>query len=101
MDGKGVDDVITKLRMTFSDKEKKLLERRRQGEALMIYGSQRAFMSVELTEEELRLIDPDAYMERYNRATAEQPNYQARVILPKSEIDMLTSFDKGEASDEN
>lgn len=101
LDGKGVDDVITKLRMTFSDKEKKLLERRRQGEALMIYGSQRAFMSVELTEEELRLIDPDAYMERYNRATAEQPNYQARVILPKSEIDMLTSFEKGEASDEN
>ena len=45
-------------RMTFSDKEKKLLERRRQGEALMIYGSQRAFMKVELTEEELRLIDP-------------------------------------------
>ena len=101
LDGKGVDDVITKLRMTFSDKEKKLLERRRQGEALMIYGSQRAFMSVELTEEELRLIDPDAYMEKYNRTTAEQPNYQARVILPKSEIDMLTSFDKGEASDEN
>ena len=101
MDGKGVDDVITKLRMTFSDKEKKLLERRRQGEALMIYGSQRAFMSVELTEEELRLIDPDAYMEKYNRTTAEQPNYQARVILPKNEIDMLTSFDKGEASDEN
>ena len=67
----------------------------------MIYGSQRAFMSVELTEEELRLIDPDAYMEKYNRTTAEQPNYQARVILPKSEIDMLTSFDKGEASDEN
>ncbi len=51
LDGKGVDDVITKLRMTFSDKEKKLLERRRQGEALMIYGSQRAFMRVELTEE--------------------------------------------------
>ncbi len=66
LDGKGVDDVITKLRMTFSEKEKKLLERRRQGDALMIYGSQRAFMNVELTEEELRLIDPEAYQERYN-----------------------------------
>lgn len=56
--------------MTFSDKEKKLLERRRQGEALMIYGSQRAFMRVELTEEELRLIDPEAYQEN---TTVRQP----------------------------
>ena len=30
----------------------------------MIYGSQRAFMRVELTEEELRLIDPEAYQRK-------------------------------------
>ncbi len=96
LDGKGVDDVITKLRMTFSEKEKKLLERRRQGDALMIYGSQRAFMNVELTEEELRLIDPEAYQERYNRETPEQPDYQKRVVLTPSEIELLTTTeDKG------
>ncbi|TPF00683.1 VirB4 family type IV secretion system protein [Leuconostoc citreum] len=96
LDGKGVDDVITKLRMTFSEKEKKLLERRRQGDALMIYGSQRAFMNVELTEEELRLIDPEAYQERYNRDTPEQPDYQKRVVLTPSEIELLTTTeDKG------
>lgn len=96
LDGKGVDDVITKLRMTFSEKEKKLLERRRQGDALMIYGSQRAFMNVELTEEELRLIDPEAYQERYNRETSEQPDYQKRVVLTPSEIELLTTTeDKG------
>ena len=94
LDGKGVDDVITKLRMTFSDKEKKLLERRRQGEALMIYGSQRAFMRVELTEEELRLIDPEAYQEKYNRETAGQPDYQKRVVLTPSEIDDLTTTEE-------
>ncbi|VDH09429.1 protein TrsE [Lactiplantibacillus plantarum] len=44
----------------------------------MIYGSQRAFMRVELTEEELRLIDPEAYQEKYNRETAGQPDYQKR-----------------------
>ena len=96
LDGKGVDDVITKLRMTFSEKEKKLLERRRQGDALMIYGSQRAFMNVELTEEELRLIDPEAYQERYNRETPEQPDYQKRVVLTPSEVELLTTTeDKG------
>jgi hypothetical protein len=80
--------------MTFSEKEKKLLERRRQGDALMIYGSQRAFMNVELTEEELRLIDPEAYQEKYDRETDEQPNYQNRVILTPSEIELLTTTEE-------
>lgn len=95
LDGKGVDDVITKLRMTFSDKEKKLLERRRQGEALMMYGSQRAFMKIELTEEELRLVDPEAYQEKYSRDTDEQPDYQSRVVLTPSEIANLTEEEEG------
>ncbi|QHM67938.1 hypothetical protein C7M49_01906 (plasmid) [Pediococcus pentosaceus] len=82
--------------MNFSEKEKKLLVRKRQGEALMIYGSQRAFMKIELTEEELRLIDPEAYQERYNRDTPEQPDYQKRVVLTPSDIELLTTTeDKG------
>ena len=38
LDGKGVDEVIAKLHMKFSDKERKLLNHRRQGQCLMIYG---------------------------------------------------------------
>ncbi|MDN6839299.1 MAG: DUF87 domain-containing protein [Tetragenococcus halophilus] len=91
LDGKGVDDVITKLRMTFSEKEKKLLEKRRQGEALMIYGSQRAFMKVELTEEELRLIDPESYQTTYNRVDSNQPDYSNRVVITPSESALLLS----------
>ncbi|WP_282670618.1 VirB4 family type IV secretion system protein [Lactococcus cremoris] len=94
LDGKGVDDITSKLRMNFSEKEKKLLERRRQGDALIIYGSQRAFMNVELTEEELRLIDPEAYKEKYDRETAEQPSYQKRVVLTPTEIEMLTTTEQ-------
>lgn len=93
LDGKGVDDVITKLRMNFSGKEKKLLERRRQGNALMIYGSQRAFMNVELTEEELRLIDPEAYQQKYDRETADQPDYSKRVVLTPTEVEELTTLE--------
>ena len=94
LDGKGVDDITSKLRMNFSEKEKKLLELRRQGDALIIYGSQRAFMNVELTEEELRLIDPEAYKEKYDRETAEQPSYQKRVVLTPTEIEMLTTTEE-------
>lgn len=94
LDGKGVDDITSKLRMNFSEKEKKLLERRRQGDALIIYGSQRAFMNVELTEEELRLIDQEAYKEKYDRETAEQPSYQKRVVLTPTEIEMLTTTEE-------
>ncbi len=94
LDGKGVDDITSKLRMNFSEKEKKLLERRRQGDALIIYGSQRAFMNVELTEEELRLIDSEAYKEKYDRETAEQPSYQKRVVLTPTEIEMLTTTEE-------
>src|SRR5699024_4868428 len=65
LDDKAVEDLTEKLRLAFSEKEKKLLARRKQGEALIIHGSQRAFMKVTLTEEELRLVDPEQYAERY------------------------------------
>jgi len=92
LDNKGVDDVITKLRLNFSEKEKKLLAKKRQGEALIIYGSQRAFMRVELTEEELRIIDPEKYMEKYERETAEQPDYERRIKLTEREIEEIDQY---------
>lgn len=86
LDGKGVDEVISKLHMKFSNKEKKLLNHRRQGQCLMIYGGQRAFMNVELTEEELRLIDPEAYMKKYERNEAKQPDYTKRITFTPTEL---------------
>lgn len=86
LDGKGVDEVIAKLHMKFSDKERKLLNHRRQGQCLMIYGGQRAFMNVELTEEELRLVDPEAYMKKYEREDDEQPNYTKRITFTPTEL---------------
>lgn len=86
LDGKGVDEVIAKLHMKFSDKEQKLLNHRRQGQCLMIYGGQRAFMNVELTEEELRLVDPEAYMKKYEREDDEQPDYTKRITFTPTEL---------------
>ncbi|MEK4630529.1 DUF87 domain-containing protein [Solibacillus sp. FSL R7-0682] len=85
LDNKGVDDITEKLRMTFSEKEKKLLERRKQGEALIIHGTQRAFMRVELTEEELRLKDPARYEELYEVSAAITPNYEERIRMTELE----------------
>ena len=59
----------------------------------MIYGSQRAFMNVELTEEELRLIDPEAYQQKYGRETDNQPDYAKRVVLTPTEVEELTTLD--------
>lgn len=86
LDGKGVDEVIAKLHMKFSDKERKLLNHRRQGQCLMIYGGQRAFMNVELTEEELRLVDPEAYMKKCEREDDEQPDYTKRIAFTPTEL---------------
>lgn len=85
LDNKGVDDLTEKLRMTFSEKEKKLLERRKQGEALIIHGTQRAFMRVELTEEELRLKDPEQYEALYETPHDVMPNYEERIRMTELE----------------
>lgn len=92
LDDKGVEDLTDKLHMNFSEKEKKLLSRRKQGEALIIHGSQRAFMKVELTEEELRLKDPERYEEHYGEPAMEVPNYEERMQMTPSELVEAKNF---------
>lgn len=92
LDDKGVEDLTDKLHMNFSEKEKKLLSRRKQGEALIIHGSQRAFMKVELTEEELRLKDPERYEEHYGEPAMEIPNYEERIQMTPSELVEAKNF---------
>lgn len=92
LDDKGVEDLTEKLRLAFSEKEKKLLARRKQGEALIIHGSQRAFMKVTLTEEELRLVDPEQYAERYQNDPSVCPDYEARIRMTPSELMEVHNF---------
>src|SRR5665648_957082 len=53
LDNKGVDELIDKLKLSFSKPEISLLRAKRQGEALIIHGTKRVFMKIELTKEEL------------------------------------------------
>lgn len=89
LDSGSLDDVENKLRINFSKKERKLLERKKQGEGLIINGSKRAFMKVSLSEEELRLIDKDQYEEQYPNAI---PNYEERIKMTPIEKEEARSF---------
>lgn len=89
LDSKGLDDIENKLRINFSKKERKLLEKKKQGEALIINGSKRAFMKVSLSQEELRLIDPEQYQEQYEEVI---PDYEERIRMTAIEKEEARSF---------
>jgi len=85
MDGVGVDDVVEKLGLKFSEQEISHLTKKKKGEVLVLYGTQRAFIRVELDQEELRLWDRERYEEVYGLNADEQPNYVEQLGL--SELD--------------
>ncbi|MFC5714391.1 VirB4 family type IV secretion system protein [Thalassorhabdus alkalitolerans] len=90
LDNMGVDEVVSKLKIKFSEQEKSLLRAKRQREALFIHGSNRAFMKVELTQEELRLWDPEQYERTYGEPADIQPKYE--VEMSPSEIEEAREF---------
>lgn len=89
LDSGSIEQIENKLHIKFSNKERRLLERKKQGETLIINGSKRAFMRVELTEEELRLIDNEQYQGKYPNA---KPNYEERIEMTEPEKDEANSF---------
>lgn len=92
LDNKGVDDVVKKINLSFSDEEISLLRAKRQGEALITYGSQRAFIRVELTQEELRLWNKKRYVEKYGLDPDEIPDYEARIEMTPIEKEEVRNF---------
>ncbi|MCP8968950.1 VirB4 family type IV secretion system protein [Ectobacillus ponti] len=55
--------------LRLSEEEEHIISRRRQGEGIYVVGHHRVFMKVDVTPEELRLIDPQQYAERYKEVT--------------------------------
>ncbi len=93
IDNKGVDDLIEKLKLNFSKPEISLLRAKRQGEALMIYGTKRVFMKIELTKEELRLCNPKRYTEKYEEDAKIQPDYEKELYISPLEIEEVNNYD--------
>ncbi|WP_077324108.1 VirB4 family type IV secretion system protein [Virgibacillus siamensis] len=92
LDNSGVDELMERLKENFSEEEKQLLRARRQGEALYVHGSNRAFMKVELTKEELRLWNQQRYEKEYKVSAEEKPNYEDEIILTKTEREEAKAF---------
>ena len=93
IDNKGVDDLIEKLKLNFSKPEISLLRAKRQGEALIIYGTKRVFMKIELTKEELRLCNPRRYTEKYEEDAKIQPDYEKELYISPLEIEEINNYD--------
>ncbi|WP_079524946.1 MULTISPECIES: VirB4 family type IV secretion system protein [Halobacillus] len=87
LDNVGVEEVTSRLKENFSKEEKRLLSAKRQGEALFIHGSNRAFMKVQLTQEELRLWDQARYEKEYDLPAVDEPDYTENIRISNAEIE--------------
>ncbi len=65
------------------------MKNKKQGEALIINGSKRAFMRVELTREELRLIDQGQYENKYGD---EKIDYEEAIKMTPIEEEEALGF---------
>src|SRR5665254_7983 len=65
------------------------LRAKRQGEALIIHGTKRVFMKIELTKEELRLCNPQRYAEKYEEDATIQPDYEKELYISPLEIEEI------------
>lgn len=88
---KDVDDVNEKLKLNLSEKETNFLKKKRQGEALIFYGAQRAKLKVQLTDEELRILNPTEYTLKTGLDASKSPDWIEKVFLTQNEYNQLTN----------
>ncbi|MBV4420409.1 DUF87 domain-containing protein [Clostridium tyrobutyricum] len=89
LDNRGVDEVIEKLQLNFSKPEISLLRAKRQGEALLLYGTKRVFMKIKLSKEELRLENRKRYKEKYEKSPDIQPDYENELYISPMEMEEI------------
>lgn len=86
MDNVGVDDVINNVGLNFSEQEISHLTKKKRGEALVIYGTQRAFIKIDLDQEEIRLWDKKLYEKLFNLPAEEEVNYVEKLGLDDLDV---------------
>ncbi|EIL83339.1 hypothetical protein BAME_34030 [Bacillus sp. M 2-6] len=92
-----IKNITTKLNIKLSKQEEDFLQRKKQSEALFMYGRRRAKMKVELTEEELRLFNPKHYQKITGKDPKIIPDWSSMVYLTQSERAQITSdYDRSE-----
>ncbi|EOS7966688.1 TrsE protein [Enterococcus hirae] len=73
------EEIIRELHLPLTRKEVAHLTARRQGEGLIFHGTKRAKLTVKLTPEELRLLNPQRYVEEYDQPATQAINWLARI----------------------
>ncbi|MDK9847679.1 DUF87 domain-containing protein [Staphylococcus equorum] len=86
MDGIGVDDITEKLGLKFSDQEISHLTKKKKGEALLLYGTQRAFIKIDLDQEEARVWNKDLYEKEYKKPAEIEPDYVEQLGLTDMDL---------------
>lgn len=86
MDGVGVEDVTQKLGMKFSEQEISHLTKKKKGEALLLYGTQRAFIRIELDQEETRIWNKELYEKTYGVSADIEPDYVEQLGLTDMDL---------------
>lgn len=94
LDAREIDVLVKKVKIPFSEKEISFIRAKRQGHALIIYGSKRGFLEVKLTEEETRLLNPKKYREQTGKDSSMLPNWSDKVFLSQNEINQIRHNEK-------
>ena len=66
------------LKLKLTKKELSFITSKRQGEALLFHGTKRAKIKVDLTQEEMRLLNPGGYEDIYGVSPKKEINWLLR-----------------------
>ncbi len=81
LDESEVKKINSDLQLKLTKKELSYLTSKRQGEALLFHGTKRAKLKIDLTQEEMRLLNPVNYEEHYGVSPEKEINWVLRSQL--------------------
>ena len=78
LDETDAQGISNELKLKLTKKELSFITSKRQGEALLFHGTKRAKIRVDLTQEEMRLLNPDGYEDIYGISPKKEINWLVR-----------------------
>ncbi|MGM8141078.1 VirB4 family type IV secretion system protein [Enterococcus italicus] len=78
LDEADAQGISNELKLKLTKKELSFITSKRQGEALLFHGTKRAKIRVNLTQEEMRLLNPDGYEDIYGISPKKEINWLVR-----------------------
>jgi len=78
LDETDAQGISNELKLKLTKKELSFITSKRQGEALLFHGTKRAKIRVDLTQEEMRLLNPDGFEDIYGVSPKKEINWLVR-----------------------